>query len=152
MAVRVRPQEAIALFQPVVDTAAAVESSAEDTAERQGLAAFALTVQSFFFGWLGQVDQQVSCLEPSRAAVQQYGTPYEIAIHCNLYAFTRADPEAARALFERSLAILREIGDIWQAVYVIRGMGLFAFARGQTREAKRHYDEALALFRASGNV
>ena len=53
-------------------------------------------------------------------------------------------------MFEHSLAILREIGDIWQVAYVIRGMGLFAFARGQTLEAKRHYEEALSLFRASG--
>ena len=120
--------------------------SAEAAAERQGLAAYALTMQSYFFGGFGQVDKQRSCLERSRAAVHQYGTPHEIAIHGHLYAFTRADEQEARALFERSLAILREIGDIWQAVYVIRGIGLFAFARGQTLEAKQHYQEALSLF------
>ena len=150
--VRSRHREAITLFQHIVDTAAATESSAEESAERQGLAAYALTMQSYFFGWLSQVDKRNSCFERSRADVERYGTPYEIAIHCHLYAFTRADPEEARALFERSLAILRKIGDIWQAAYVIRGMGLFAFALGQTREAKRHFEESLSFFRASGNV
>jgi predicted ATPase/class 3 adenylate cyclase len=152
MIVRSRHLEAIALFQHIVDSAAVTESSAEESAQRQGLAAYALTCQSYFFGWLGQVDKRDSCFKRSRAAVHQYGTPYEIAIHCHLYAFTRADPEEARALFQRSLAILWEIGDLWQAAYVIRGMGLFVFARGQTLEAKRCYEEALSLFRASGNV
>jgi predicted ATPase len=150
--VRARHREAITLFQHVVDTAATTESSAEESAQRQGLAAHALTMQSYFIAGLGQADKQASILERNRAAVDRYGTPNEIAIHCHLYAFSRADPEEARALFERSLTILRAIGDIWQAAYVIRGMGLYAFARGQTLEAKRHYDEALALFRASGNV
>jgi tetratricopeptide (TPR) repeat protein len=151
MVVRSRHREAIALYQHIIDTVAATESSAQETAERRGLVAYALTSQSYFFAGFGQVDKQISCLERSRADVEQCGTPYELAIHCHLYAFTRADPEEARALFERSLAILWEIGDIWQAAYVIRGMGLFAFARGRTLEAKRHYEEALALFRASGN-
>jgi tetratricopeptide (TPR) repeat protein len=152
MIARSRHREAITFFQHVVDTSAAAESSAEESAERQGLAAHALTCQSYFIAGLGRLDKQASCLERNRAAVERYGTPREIAIHCHLYAFSRADPEEARALFERSLAILREIGDIWQAVYVIRGRGLYAFARGQTREAKRQYEEALSLFRASGNV
>jgi len=152
MSVRARPQEAIALLQRVVDTVAAAESSVEESAQRQGLAAYALTAQSWFFARLGQFENQVSGLERSRAAVDQYGTPYEIAIHCHLYASSRADPEEARVLNEHALAILREIGATWEVGFVIRSMGEFAFGRGERLEAKRHYEEALALFRASGEL
>jgi len=147
-----RPQEAITLLQHVLDTVAAAESSAEESAQCQGLAAFALTIQSFFFASLGQFDKQVSCLERSRAAVHQYGTPPEIAMHCVLYASSRADPEEARALYERSLAIFRAIGATWEVGFVIDNMGNFAFGRGETLEAKRHFEEALALFRAIGEL
>src|SRR5262249_21327743 len=92
MAIRARQLESIALLQQVVDTAAA-ESSAEETAQRQGLTAYALTAQSWFFTRLGQIDKSISGLERSRAAIQQYGTPYEVALHCHLYASSRADEE-----------------------------------------------------------
>jgi len=150
--IRSRIQETITLLQQLLDAVAAVENNLEETAQRQGLAAWALTVQSFFFGVLGQGDKQVSRLERSRAAVEQYGTSYEIAIHCVFYASTRADAEEARALFERSLAILREIGDTWVVAFVIDNIGWFAFGRGETLEAKRHWEDALALFRAIGEV
>jgi tetratricopeptide (TPR) repeat protein len=152
MSIRARYLDAIALLQPVVDTAAAAESSVAESAQRQGLAAYALIVQSWLFARLGQFDRQVSCLERSRAAVDQYGTPYEVALHCYFYASTRADPEEARALHEQALAILREIGATWEVALVMDGMGDFAFGRGQTLEAKRLYEEALALFRASGEL
>ena len=70
------------LLQHVVDTVAAPESSGKESEQRQGLVAYALTLQSFFFAGFGQFDKHVSCLERSHAAVQQYGTPYEIATHC----------------------------------------------------------------------
>ena len=111
MIARSRHREAITFFQQLVDTSAA-KSSAGESAERRGLAAHALTCQSFFFAGLGDFDKQVSCLERNRAAVEQYGTPREIAIHCHLYALSRADPEEARGLFERSLAILRGLSDM----------------------------------------
>ncbi|HEU5098647.1 MAG TPA: tetratricopeptide repeat protein, partial [Roseiflexaceae bacterium] len=130
--------------------AAAAESSEEETAQCQGLAAYAITAQSFFFASLGQFDKQISCLERSRAAVHQYGTPYEIATHAHMYASTRDDVEESRSLLEQALAMLREIGATWEAAYVINNMGHPAFARGETLEAKRYYEEALALFRASG--
>jgi predicted ATPase/class 3 adenylate cyclase/DNA-binding XRE family transcriptional regulator len=152
MSIRSRPQEIIALLQHVLDAVAAAESNGEESAQRQGLAAFALTLQSYYFSWLGQVDKQVSGLERSRAAVHHYGTPYEIATHSHLYASSRADPEEARTLFEHSLPILREIGATWEVAYVINAMGHFAFGRGETLEAKRHYEEALALFRATGEL
>jgi tetratricopeptide (TPR) repeat protein len=152
MAIRSRQLEAIALLQQVVDTAAAADTSVEELAHRQGLAAYALTTQSWFFFRLGQFDKQVGCLERSRAVVQRYGTPYEIATHCHFYASTRADAEEARALFERSLAILREIEATWDVAFVIRSMGDFAFGRGETLEARRHYEESLVLWRASGEL
>ncbi|HEY3228282.1 MAG TPA: tetratricopeptide repeat protein, partial [Roseiflexaceae bacterium] len=152
MGIRARYQEPIALLQHVVDTVAAAESSVEESAQCQGLAAWALTMQSWFFSRLGQFENQVRSLERSRAAVHQYGTPYEIALHCHFYASSRADPEEAHVLNEQALAILREIGATWDVAYVIRNMGEFAFALGQTLEAKRHYEEALALWRASGEL
>jgi predicted ATPase/transcriptional regulator with XRE-family HTH domain len=152
MAIRARLFETIALLQRVIDTVAAVENSAEGTAQRQGLVAYALTSQSFFFARLGQVDKQVSCLERGRAVVHQYGTPYEIALHYHFSASTCADPEEARALYEQALAIFREIGATWEVAYVIAGMGDFAFGRGETLEARRHHDEALALYRAIGEI
>ncbi|MEP7187810.1 MAG: tetratricopeptide repeat protein, partial [Roseiflexaceae bacterium] len=152
MAIRGLPQEAIALLQQIVDTIAAAERNVADMAQRQGLVAYVLTSQSWFFSRLGQVDKQVSGLERSRAAVHEYGTPYEIAIHCHFYASTRADPEEARDLNEQALAILREIGATWDVAYVIRNMGEVAMALGQMFVAKRHYEEALALFRSIGEV
>ncbi|MFL5800516.1 MAG: ATP-binding protein, partial [Roseiflexaceae bacterium] len=152
MAIRSRHREAIALFQHVLDTVAAAESNVEETVQRQGLAAYALTMQSFFFAGLGQFDKQVSCLERSRAAVQQYGTPYEIAMHCAFYASSRADEEEARALYEQALAILREIGATYEVSFVFGSMGNFAFGRGETLEARGLYAEALALFRGSGEL
>jgi tetratricopeptide (TPR) repeat protein len=152
MAIRSRQREAIALFQHVLDIIAAAESNVEESEQRQGLAAYTLTMQSFFFAGLGQFDKQVSCLERSRAAVQQYGTPYEIAHHCHMEASTRADPEEARALYEQALAILREIGATYEVSFVFGSMGNFAFGRGETLEARAHYAEALALFRGSGEL
>ncbi len=151
MSIRARQLDAITLLQHVLDAVAAAESSGEERPERQGLAVWALTLQSFYFGWLGQFDKHVSGLERSRAAVQQYGTPYEIAIHCLFYASTRADPEEARALYERSQAILREIGATWDVAFAIRSLGDFAFGRGETLEARRHYAEALALWRPAAS-
>jgi tetratricopeptide (TPR) repeat protein len=109
-------------------------------------------VQSWFFARLGQFDKQVSVLERSRAAVHEYGTPYEIAIHCHLYASSRADAEAARALYEQALAILRAIGATYEVSFVFGSMGNFAFGRGETLEARGLYAEALALFRGSGEL
>jgi predicted ATPase/class 3 adenylate cyclase/DNA-binding XRE family transcriptional regulator len=152
IAVRSHLQEAIALYQRVIDTVAAAESGAEETAERQGLTGFALAMQSAFFGMLGQIDKRVNGLERSRAAVHQFGTPQEIASHCVLYATTRTDPEEARALYEQALAILRQIGATWDEAWAIANMGYFAFNRGQTLEAKRHHAEALGLYRAIGEL
>jgi len=152
MAIRVHPQEAIELLQQSIDTAARADSSGAEWAQAQGLAGYALTTQSWFFFRLGQFDKHISCIERSRAAVEQYGTPYEIATHCHFYAALLADPEEARALYERSLAILREIGAIWDVAFVIRSMGDVAFRRGQALEAQRLYEEALALWAASGEL
>jgi predicted ATPase/transcriptional regulator with XRE-family HTH domain len=152
MAVRARQLEAIALLQQVIDTVGAVESTIEESAQSQGLAAYALTSQSWFFARLGQIDKQVSCLERSQAAVQQYGTPYEIALHCHLYASSRADEEEAQALFARSLAFFRAIGETWDVAFVINGRGNFAFGRGETLKARELYTEALALWQASGEL
>jgi tetratricopeptide (TPR) repeat protein len=137
-------------LQHVLDTVAAAESNVKESVQRQGLAAFALTLQSFFFAGLGQFDKQVSCLERSRTAIQQYGTPYEIAMHCVFYASSRADEEEARALYEQALAILREIGATYEVSFVFGSMGNFAFGRSETLEAKQYHEEALALFRGSG--
>jgi predicted ATPase/transcriptional regulator with XRE-family HTH domain len=152
MAVRARLQETIALLQDVIDAIAAVQTSAEGVAERQGLAAYALTSQSWFFSRSGQLDKQLSCLERSRPLVQQYGTPYDIALHYHFSASTHADAEEARAMSEQALAIFREIGATWEVAYTISGMGDFAFGRGETLEARRHYDEGLALYRAIGET
>jgi predicted ATPase len=152
MAIRSRQRVAIALLQHVLDAVAAAESNVEESEQRQGLAAYALTMQSFFFAGLGQFDKQVSCLERSRAAVQQYGTPYEIAMHCVFYASSRADEEEARALYEQALAILREIGATYEVSFVFGSMGNFAFGRGETLEARGLHEEALALFRGSGEL
>jgi predicted ATPase/transcriptional regulator with XRE-family HTH domain len=152
MEIRSRHQEAIALLQQVIDTAAAAESSLKETVEHQGMAAWALTMQSWFFARLGQFDKQVSSLERSRAAIQHYGTPYEIAMHCRYSASVRADPEEMSALSEQALALFRAIGATWEVAFVISGMGHFAFGRGQTLEARRHFEEALALWRASGEL
>jgi tetratricopeptide (TPR) repeat protein len=124
----------------------------EQSAQLQGLAAYALTSQSWFFARLGQIDKHVSCLERSRAAVQQYGTAYEIALHCHLYASSRADQEEAQALFERSLAFFRTVGATWDVAFVINGRGNFAFGRGETLKARELYAEALALWQASGEL
>jgi hypothetical protein len=69
MGMRSRRIEAVALLQHVLDSVAVAERSGVQSAQRQGLAAFALTLQSAFFGMLGQVDKHVSGLERSRAAV-----------------------------------------------------------------------------------
>jgi predicted ATPase/DNA-binding XRE family transcriptional regulator len=152
MAIRSRHREAIALFQHVLDIVAAAESNVEEAEQRQGLAAYALTMQAFFFAGLGQFDKQVSSLERSCTTIQQCGTPYEIAMHCVFYASTRADAEEARALYEQALAILREIGATYEVSFVFGSMGNFAFGRGETLEAKQHHEEALALFRGSGDL
>jgi predicted ATPase len=152
MAICSRHREAIALLQHVLDTVAAAESNVEESVQRQGLAAYALTMQAFFFAGFGQVDKQVSCLERSHAAIQRYGTPYEIAMHCVFYASSRADVEEARALYEQALAILRAIGATYEVSFVFGSMGHFAFRRGETLEARGLYEEALALFRGSGEL
>lgn len=152
MSIHSQAHEPIALIQHVLDAIATAESSIEETTERAGLAGWAFTMQSYFFGVLSQWEHKVSCLERSRAAVHQHGTPYEIATHCQFSASTRTDPEEARALFEQALGIYRQMGATWNVAFVTDQLGHFAFGHGETLEAKRYHEEALALWRTSGQV
>jgi tetratricopeptide (TPR) repeat protein len=159
MEVRSRHQEAIGLFQRVVDTVERAEhgleqaeSNPEEIAQRQGLAAVALTVQSWFFFRLLQFEKQRSCLERSHAAIRQFGKPTEIAFHNYCYALCCPDPEEAQALFEESLATFRAIGSKWGESFVINGMGYFAFGRGRPLEARQLCQEALAYRREIGDA
>jgi len=150
IAVRSRQLDAIALLQQVLDTSAAAKSSGEESTQRQGLEAYALTLQAPFFGWIGQIDKYVSCLERSRAAVEQYGTPYEVALHCQLYASSRVDLKEARAMYERSVALFQAIGANWEAAWALNGLGDFVLRLGQKLEARGIHEEALASYRTSG--
>lgn len=61
------------------------------------------------------------------------------------------DPEAARASYERSLAVFRSIGDPWGIAQALTGLGGLAMQQREYRRAHRLMEEGLELRRSLDN-
>ena len=57
----------------------------------------------------------------------------------------RGDYAAARQPLEKSLALHRQLGDIWQIAQIVVDLGLVALHDGDSRAARALYEEGLAL-------
>jgi predicted ATPase/DNA-binding SARP family transcriptional activator/TolA-binding protein len=62
------------------------------------------------------------------------------------------DNSAARTLFEASLILRRESGDIPGSTYALANLGEVASREGDLATARRYWEEAAALFRTQGNL
>jgi tetratricopeptide (TPR) repeat protein len=72
-------------------------------------------------------------------------------INLALVATHQGDPASARALYEESLAIAREIGDKHGIAASLGGLGIAADSQGDTASARPLHEESLALQRELGN-
>lgn len=95
-------------------------------------------------------------LEDSLEILQEAG--HKAGIAENLYVQARNffylnEPEKAAQSMQRSLALLRETGDIHELAHAIQLAGDLAFGRvGGYASVRRHYEDAAELFSALGNV
>ncbi len=67
-------------------------------------------------------------------------------------ALDRGDPDRARALFEKSVAVARDAGDPLRVAHAVRHLGQVHRHLGRLEEAERCYEEALALYEAGGTA
>lgn len=65
-------------------------------------------------------------------------------------ALDLGNPERARALFEESVAVARDVGDPLRLAHAVRHLGQVNRRLGRLEAAERCYEEALALYEASG--
>ncbi len=65
-------------------------------------------------------------------------------------ALDLGDPDRARALFEKSVAVARDAGDPLRVAHAVRHLGQVNRRLGRLDEAVRCYEEALALYEAGG--
>ncbi|MGE5103985.1 MAG: ATP-binding protein, partial [Betaproteobacteria bacterium] len=66
-------------------------------------------------------------------------------------AWKQGDYSAARALYEQSLALHRELGDRGGAGAVLSNLGLLAYEQGDYANARALHEESLAIDRQSGD-
>jgi predicted ATPase/DNA-binding CsgD family transcriptional regulator len=59
--------------------------------------------------------------------------------------------EVVRKLYEDSLAIFRQTGDMWRIAWVLHGLGWYAYVFDQYEEAQQLQQESLSIFRAIGD-
>ena len=64
----------------------------------------------------------------------------------------QGEPDAARRMFERSLAIWRELGDRGQQARQLNSLGITYRHLGQLAKARAFLEEAVALNRETGNM
>jgi tetratricopeptide (TPR) repeat protein len=64
----------------------------------------------------------------------------------------QGEPDAARRMFERSLAIWRELGDRGQQARQLNSLGITYRHLGQLAKARAFLEEAVALNRDTGNM
>ncbi len=64
----------------------------------------------------------------------------------------QGDYERAAALYEKSLALYREIGSKWGIALPLQNLGKIAFARGDYARARALFEQSLPLYRESGNI
>jgi tetratricopeptide (TPR) repeat protein len=68
-----------------------------------------------------------------------------------LLAWLQGDSGAARALYEESLTIFRELGDQKGIAWSLHGLGWTAHDQGDSGATRALYEESLAIFRELGN-
>ena len=65
-------------------------------------------------------------------------------------ALDLGNPDRARALFEKSVAVARDAGDPLRVAHAVRHLGQVNRRLGRVEEAERCYEEALALYEEGG--
>lgn len=61
------------------------------------------------------------------------------------------DHRAAQGSLEQSLAVFRELGDLWTVAQVVIDLGLVALHQGDTAAARARYEQGVALARTIGD-
>jgi tetratricopeptide (TPR) repeat protein len=61
------------------------------------------------------------------------------------------DYRAAQGSLERSLELLRELGDVWTMAQVVIDLGLVALHQGDTAAARTRYEQGVAMARSIGD-
>ncbi|WP_308199036.1 tetratricopeptide repeat protein [Saccharothrix sp. S26] len=66
--------------------------------------------------------------------------------------FTRGDHARARASYDETLPLFREVGDVAGEAGTLKGLGNIAFIESDDTTARTFYNQALPLFRRVGDV
>jgi len=111
-----------------------------------GIAPFWIARARFSDGgyWCGRVLQMPGA-EKHSAAFQK------LLNAAGLMAYHQSDYPAARAFFEKSLAITRQLGNRQNLAKVLGNMGLVATKQGHLARARALHEENLAIMREQGN-
>ncbi len=73
------------------------------------------------------------------------------ALRCLGTVYGQTEPAAARALFEESLALFREVGDKWGQAMSLGNLGFLAYLQADHAQARSLYEESLSIFRQVGD-
>jgi non-specific serine/threonine protein kinase len=65
-------------------------------------------------------------------------------------ALKQGDLTAARAYYEKSASVAREMGDSLELAWATYGLGMLAFGQGEFQEARVHYEDGLAMCAEAG--
>jgi predicted ATPase/DNA-binding SARP family transcriptional activator len=71
--------------------------------------------------------------------------------NCGILAYRQSDYPAARSLYEESLAIRRELGDLTGIASSLNNLGVITLEEGDRELARSLYEECLAICRGLGN-
>jgi tetratricopeptide (TPR) repeat protein len=66
-------------------------------------------------------------------------------------ALKQGDLTAARAYFEKSASVAKEMGDSFQLGWATYGLGMLAYGLGEFKEARAHFEDGLAMCAEAGH-
>jgi predicted ATPase/DNA-binding SARP family transcriptional activator len=118
----------------------------------------ALAWRSVFEQVLGKTDAAKASLEQSVKLLDECGLMSPVASSCRAFALLqlghlahKADITEARPLYEKSLALYRELGQQWETAIVLAALGYVVGAVGDYDEAQALQKEALEIQQALGD-
>jgi predicted ATPase/class 3 adenylate cyclase len=116
--------------------------------------AWCLTAQGDFFRKRGLYAESETFLTQALYTFEDLGNQAGIGQalhHAGTLAAQQGETDPARQLYERSLAIRREINDKPQIASLLSNLGILARFRGELEDARALHEEGLAIRRALGD-
>ena len=103
--------------------------------------------------YLGDVESSRACLHESVRLFEEVADRWSqgLALFVSGETLLPYEMDAARAAYDRSLAIFRSIGEPWGVAHAITGLGGLAMRRREYATARELMEEALVLRRSVNN-